>query len=172
MVGQSRELSKLKQEGSNYDAYQEEFMRLSHQVQDLPESYLVGCFVSGLRDTVKYEIIAKNPNSIEEAMRLAQIEEEKLASFRRTQKAPYQKNANYPGFGRGTSRAGGVANTNKGGGVGTPQNTPVLVRKLIPQEMREKREKGYASIAMGSTLRVTSINHRSCFGWRLFLMEK
>nr|TKS13847.1 hypothetical protein D5086_0000049230 [Populus alba] len=31
-------------------AYQEAFERLSHQVDGLPEGFLIGCFVAGLRD--------------------------------------------------------------------------------------------------------------------------
>lgn len=41
------ELSKLKQEGHSFEHYQEEFMKLSHQVHELPEDFLVGCFIGG-----------------------------------------------------------------------------------------------------------------------------
>lgn len=61
VAGYLGELSKLKQEGHTLEHYQEEFMLLLHQVQDLSEDFLVGCFISGLRDTIKYDIIAKTP---------------------------------------------------------------------------------------------------------------
>lgn len=55
------ELTNLKQEGSTYDEYQWEFMRLSHLVQGLSEGFLISCFISGLRETVKLELLAKKP---------------------------------------------------------------------------------------------------------------
>lgn len=51
-------------------------MRLSHQILELPKEFLVGCFVSGLRDTIKYDVVAKNPVTMMEAMRLARVEED------------------------------------------------------------------------------------------------
>lgn len=89
----SGELSKLKQEGADYDRYQKEFMGLSHQIQELPEDYLVGCFISGLRNQVKYEIISDGSNevgtsgrgktrSIEEIIEACISEEYKLTYFR------------------------------------------------------------------------------------------
>lgn len=47
------DLLKLKQEGYAYDQYQEEFMKLSHHVHSLPKEFLVSCFVSGLRETIR-----------------------------------------------------------------------------------------------------------------------
>lgn len=53
-------------------------MRFSHQVEDLSEEFLVGCFVNGLCDTIKYDVVSKNPSTIEEAMRLTRVEEERV----------------------------------------------------------------------------------------------
>lgn len=55
------------------------------QVHELPEEFLVGCFIRELRDAIKYEIIVKNPPTIEEAMRLARVEEEKLSNQRKSE---------------------------------------------------------------------------------------
>lgn len=46
-------------------------MHLSYQVQDLPKDFLVGCFIRGLSDVVKYELISKKPTTVKEAMRFA-----------------------------------------------------------------------------------------------------
>lgn len=46
----SGELSKLKQEGHNFEEYQSEFIRLSRLVHGLCEEFLINCFVSRLRD--------------------------------------------------------------------------------------------------------------------------
>lgn len=70
----SGKLTKLKQEGDRFESYQKEFMRLSHQILELLEKFLVGCFINSLRDAIKYDI-AKNPLTMEEAMWLAWIEE-------------------------------------------------------------------------------------------------
>lgn len=68
----------------------------SHQVPELPKEFLVGCFISGLRDTIKYDIIAKNPVTMMEAMRLAQVEEEKSLNQWRGCKFFVQKGSNAP----------------------------------------------------------------------------
>lgn len=57
MMNYAGELTKLRQ-GGNYDDYQREFTRLSHHIRDLLEKFLVNCFVNGLRDTTKYEVMA------------------------------------------------------------------------------------------------------------------
>lgn len=108
-------------------------MKLSHQVQELPEDFLVGCFVGGLRDAIKYEIIAKNPNTIEEAMRLARVEEEKINNQRKEFKSTFQKPV-------GSSGGGGLP-AKPSGGATNPQPFST-VRRLSPQELREKRDKG------------------------------
>lgn len=111
----SGELSKLKHEGSNYDHCQEEFMRLSHQVQELPEDYLIGCFICGLRDSVKYEFIPKKTTTMMEAMRLVLVEEEKLSTMKKTQSLSFHKHIDYP-----TRRAGHSASR---GGVAISKGT-------------------------------------------------
>lgn len=41
--------------------YQEEFEKLSHWVDGLPQNFLIGCFVVGLRDKVRLDVIVKQP---------------------------------------------------------------------------------------------------------------
>lgn len=57
-----------------YGFYQEVFMRLSHQIEGLSEEFLVRCFVSGLRDAIKYDIIMKNSTTRIETMQIARLE--------------------------------------------------------------------------------------------------
>ncbi|KAL5827784.1 hypothetical protein ACOSQ4_019581 [Xanthoceras sorbifolium] len=45
-------LSKLRQTGTVKD-YQLQFERLANRIRDLPESFLISCFLSGLRDDIK-----------------------------------------------------------------------------------------------------------------------
>lgn len=100
------ELSKLKQEGMNYDEYQAKFMRLSHHVHGLTQTYKMNCFISGLREAVKYEVMAKNSATMVEAMRSAKLEEQKSNAVKRSSKGNV-----YKGF------AGGSGGTQQG--VGT-----------------------------------------------------
>ena len=51
----SEALSQLKQV-SSVAIYQEEFERLSHRVDGLPEGFLIGCFIAGLRDDIRLDV--------------------------------------------------------------------------------------------------------------------
>lgn len=112
-------------------------MKLSHQVHELPEDFLMGCFIGGLRDAIKYEIIAKNPDTIEEAMRLARVEEERIANQRRGVTSTFQKHDSSSGAIGG----GGGSAMKLVSAAATPHpHTPI--KRLSSQELREKREKG------------------------------
>ena len=54
----SEALTRLKQTTS-VAAYQEAFERLSYQVDGLPESFLIGCFIAGLRDEIRIDVKIK-----------------------------------------------------------------------------------------------------------------
>lgn len=64
--------------------HQDELMRLSHNVHGLSEEFLISYFVSGLKDTIKFELIAKHPTAIIEAMLLAKVEDEKETALKKT----------------------------------------------------------------------------------------
>lgn len=83
VVGYPGDLSKLKQEGFACDEYQKEFMRLFHQVNGLSEEFLISCFMSSLQENVGLGLLAKRPQSMLEAMRLAKIEKEKSKRYQR-----------------------------------------------------------------------------------------
>lgn len=126
------ELTKLKQEGHSFDYYLEEFMRLSHQVQELPKDFLIGCFISGLRDGVKYDLIGRNPPTLEEAMRLARVKEEKTTALRKSLKTTF----NWPNLTNSSQGRGGPSTIVATGGK-PPLNSIApypLVKKLSPQE--------------------------------------
>lgn len=107
-------------------------------MQDLPEDFLIQYFISGLRDVVKYDLIAK-PTSTIEAMRLVRVEKEKSVALKRSQKSPYPR-ASVPLVSKdGTSSSEGDTKA---------RSTPTCLRtstspiKLTPQEIREKSNKG------------------------------
>jgi len=51
----SEALSRLKQV-TTVNAYQEAFEKLSHKVDELPETFLVGCFIAGLKDEIRLDV--------------------------------------------------------------------------------------------------------------------
>jgi hypothetical protein len=52
-------LSRLRQT-TTIAAYQEEFEKLSHQVDGLPETFLIGRFIAGLRDDIRLDVKIKH----------------------------------------------------------------------------------------------------------------
>ena len=70
-------LSKLMQTGSVL-AYQEAFEHLSNKADGLSESFLLSCFIFGLKHEIQHEVAAFQPRSLTNAMALAKIQEQKL----------------------------------------------------------------------------------------------
>nr|GEV17196.1 protein kinase-like domain, phloem protein 2-like protein [Tanacetum cinerariifolium] len=58
--------------------YQESFEKLSHQVDGLPEEFLMACYIGGLKDEARLEVMMKKPRSLIDAMGLSRMAEEKL----------------------------------------------------------------------------------------------
>ncbi|KAL5736044.1 hypothetical protein ACOSQ2_030832 [Xanthoceras sorbifolium] len=52
-------------------AYQEEFEKLSHRVDELAEKFLVGCFIAGLKDDIRLDVKIKQPCSLTDAIGVA-----------------------------------------------------------------------------------------------------
>ncbi|GJT12037.1 transposon ty3-G gag-pol polyprotein [Tanacetum coccineum] len=59
----SEALHRLKQV-TTVAAYQESFERLLNRVDGLPESFLVGCFIGGLKEEIRLEVKFKNPRQL------------------------------------------------------------------------------------------------------------
>jgi len=59
-------------------AYIEAFERLSHRIDNLPESFLLDCFVGGLKEDIRLEVKLKKPCTMTDAMGLSRLVEEKL----------------------------------------------------------------------------------------------
>nr|GEW21989.1 retrotransposable element Tf2 [Tanacetum cinerariifolium] len=78
----SEALHRLKQV-TTVAAYQESFERLSNRVDGLPESFLVGCFIGGLKEEIRLEIKLKNPRQLVDATGVACVVEDKFNLQRR-----------------------------------------------------------------------------------------
>ncbi|KAF8403640.1 hypothetical protein HHK36_011744 [Tetracentron sinense] len=72
-------LSKLHQKGLVQD-FQNEFERLANLMVGLPESYMIDCFVSGLKDEIRFEVKLLRPESLIQATSLAGMVEDKVVS--------------------------------------------------------------------------------------------
>ncbi|KAL5769701.1 hypothetical protein ACOSP7_013855 [Xanthoceras sorbifolium] len=72
----SEALTRLKQITS-VEVYQTEFEKLSQQVNDLPENYLIACFVAGLRDEIRLDVKVKKPRTLSDAIGVARLIEER-----------------------------------------------------------------------------------------------
>ena len=57
-------------------AYQEAFEKLSHQVDGLPENFLNGCFIAGLRDDIRLDVKIKQPSTLADTIGVARLIEE------------------------------------------------------------------------------------------------
>ncbi|KAJ0855790.1 putative retrotransposon gag domain, aspartic peptidase domain superfamily [Helianthus annuus] len=133
----SEALHRLKQD-TTVAAYQEAFERLSNRVDGLMESFLVGCFIGGLKDEVRLEVKLKKPRLLSEVIGVARMVEEKLTLHEgmnfTSQKPPLANDSTHP-----LSNSGllGSAPTQR---LSLPAPSPI--RRLSNAEARERREKG------------------------------
>lgn len=78
------DLMTLKQRGT-VDLYQTQFEDLLNRV-DLPESYTVSYFLSGLKDEIQIAVKMFMPKTLSHAICLAKMEEKKLAASQKSSK--------------------------------------------------------------------------------------
>jgi hypothetical protein len=71
----SEALSRLRQT-TTIAAYQEEFEKLSYQVDGLLETFLIGCFITGLRDDIRLDVKIKHPTTLSETIGVVRLIEE------------------------------------------------------------------------------------------------
>ncbi|KAJ8762999.1 hypothetical protein K2173_023204 [Erythroxylum novogranatense] len=126
-------LSRLKQI-TTVEAYQDAFKRLSHQVDGLPESFLVGSFTAGLKDEIHLEVKLKKPRTLNDAIGAARIIEEKNQLHRRSNITPRLSMT--------TPKLPGASNTGVLGPIPTQKSGITNFRRLSSQEAKERRERG------------------------------
>ncbi|KAL5732392.1 hypothetical protein ACOSQ2_032084 [Xanthoceras sorbifolium] len=69
-------LSWLKQM-TTVQSYQEAFEKLSHRVDNLPKSFLIGCFIAGLRDDIRLDVKVKQPRTLADTIGVARLIKER-----------------------------------------------------------------------------------------------
>ncbi|GJW92902.1 transposon ty3-G gag-pol polyprotein [Tanacetum coccineum] len=118
-------------------AYQESFERLSNRVDGLPESFLVGCFIGGLKEEIRLEVKLKNPRQLVDAIGVARVVEEKFNLQRRV-----VSGTRSPGFNTTprSSSSPGLLGPAPAQPLALPAPTPI--RRLSNTEARARREKG------------------------------
>ncbi|KAL5764629.1 hypothetical protein ACOSP7_016982 [Xanthoceras sorbifolium] len=131
----SEALTRLKQT-STVSAYQEMFEELSHRVDGLPENFLVGCFIAGLRDEIRLDVKIKQPRSLTDAIGVARLIEERNGLLRKG-------SSNF----RPSGTAPKAMPNNSVGVLGPPpvnkpNNGVSPFKRITSQEAKERREKG------------------------------
>jgi hypothetical protein len=95
-------------------------------VGKLSLEHKLGCFISGLKDTIRIEVQASRPASLTAAVGLARLYEAKQHDQRRGPLSETRKNSNLPPMPSSTLIR-----------AKNPQ-----IKKLTPEEMKDRREKG------------------------------
>ena len=120
-------------------AYQEEFDKLSHQVDGLPETLLISCFIAGLRDDIRLDVTIKHPTTLSDTIGVTRLIEERNQ---------LQKKVTHP-YRIQPTRATSKTNMSNIVGVLGPSlnlrqnmNPTSNVRRISTLEARERREKG------------------------------
>jgi hypothetical protein len=84
-------LTKLKQT-HNIAAYKSQFESTSNRVRDLSDMHKLSCFMSGIKDEIRLVVKMQGPRNLGEAYALAKIQEEYLATVKRSKRPTYEPN--------------------------------------------------------------------------------
>jgi hypothetical protein len=82
----SEAFTRLKQT-TTVNIYQTKFEKLSQHIDDLPENYFVGFFITGLRDKIQLDVKVKQPRTLLDAIRVARLVEERSQLQRKSTSA-------------------------------------------------------------------------------------
>ncbi|KAL5789263.1 hypothetical protein ACOSQ2_004151 [Xanthoceras sorbifolium] len=118
------DLTKLQQVGSVCN-YQTQFENLLSKVVSLPQSHQISCFISGLKDTIKADVLAGRPTSLTSAIGLARLYEVQNTSQRH-----FTTGGEVKKIDSGTKQA--TSNN-----ISTPP-----IRRMSTTELQEHRAKG------------------------------
>ncbi|RWR72918.1 retrotransposon-related protein [Cinnamomum micranthum f. kanehirae] len=115
-------LAKLKQNPPVQD-YQTQFEALANRTENLNESFMISCFVGGLKEDMKLNAQMFRPTSLSAAIGLARLQEEKLMAKHRRHRLDNTKTTQVVGSSTG--------------------KTPIPpIKKLTPAETKERHDQG------------------------------
>ncbi|XP_058078836.1 uncharacterized protein LOC131227133 [Magnolia sinica] len=116
-------LTQLRQ-NTTVEAYKSQFEVLSNRLKGLAEPYKLSCFLSGLREDIRFMVRMLNPSNLTMAFGMAKMQEENVAAFRRGSKVSSLPTRPF------------ITNTT------SDTKAIVPVQRLSPLQMKERRAKG------------------------------
>ncbi|KAF8413581.1 hypothetical protein HHK36_001572 [Tetracentron sinense] len=116
-------LTKLRQT-STVDDYQTRFETLANRTDGLNEPFMVSCFLSDLKDDIRFSVKMFKPSTLSSTFGLARIQEEKINSRRK----PLRNDMDRP-----------IPNPNSSTTV-TRKPSPPFIHRLTQTEMKERRD--------------------------------
>jgi len=119
--------------------YTTQFKALSNRLRGLSDRNRLSCFLSGLKDEVRLPLRMLSPRMLVAAFGLAKLQEEYLTSTRCSvrQYSSYSSNKQLP-----WSSSGSSSSTSPSSVVASRSTSAVLIQKLSPTQMKERRDKG------------------------------
>uniref|UniRef100_A0A2N9EMW0 Ty3 transposon capsid-like protein domain-containing protein n=1 Tax=Fagus sylvatica TaxID=28930 RepID=A0A2N9EMW0_FAGSY len=158
-------LTKLKQT-HNIAAYKSQFESTSNRVRELSDMHKLSCFMSGMKDEIRLAVKMQGPRNLGEAYALAKIQEEYLATVKRSTRPTYEPSRG--SWVQSQAQQGAARVENKSGDSKQFSARPSMpVQRLTPMQMSERRKKG---LCYNCDERWSS-DHR-CKNRKLYLMEE
>jgi hypothetical protein len=158
-------LTKLKQT-HNIAAYKSQFESTSNRVRDLSDMHKLSCFMSGMKDEIRLAVKMQGPRNLGEAYALAKIQEEYMATVKRSTRPTYEPSRG--SWVQSQAQQGAARVENKSGDSKQFSAKPSMpVQRLTPMQMSERRKKG---LCYNCDERWSS-DHR-CKNRKLYLMEE
>ncbi|XP_038981135.1 uncharacterized protein K02A2.6-like [Phoenix dactylifera] len=112
-------LTKLRQ-STSVEHYQTLFEELANRTEGLNESFMISCFVGGLREDIRLSVQMLRPRTLSDAIGLARMQEEKVNTRSRQNRLDQERSS-----------------------TNSPPKPPTpIIKKLTPVEMKERRDKG------------------------------
>ena len=108
----------------------------------LPEIFLIGCFIAGLRDEIRLDVKIKQPHTLADTIGVARLIEERNQLHKRAPLPIRSVPSSVPAAilpKVSVNPTAGVLGPPQGPRLSTSANTPV--RRITNQEARERREK-------------------------------
>ncbi|KAH7521526.1 hypothetical protein FEM48_Zijuj07G0042900 [Ziziphus jujuba var. spinosa] len=112
---------------------------LSQQIEHLPESFLVGCFIGGLKDEIRLDVKVKQPRNLFDAIGVARLIEERNQLQRRNLAPPRQSSVSQGSQNTSQTTAGllGPSPTLKASPSGSSS-----IHIISAQEAKDRHDKG------------------------------
>uniref|UniRef100_A0A2N9H581 Reverse transcriptase/retrotransposon-derived protein RNase H-like domain-containing protein n=1 Tax=Fagus sylvatica TaxID=28930 RepID=A0A2N9H581_FAGSY len=133
-------LTKLKQTHT-IAAYKSQFESTSNSVRDLSDMHKLSCFMSGMKDEIKLAIKMQGPRNLGEAYALAKIQEEYLATVKRSSRPAFEPSRG--SWAQSSSKQVPARVENKSGDFKQYSAKPSMpMHRLTPMQMSERRKTG------------------------------